>query len=184
MGTAEDALKRLHAEFVSNKKVVELREREAAAMRGGDYVKACSIKSTIDRLWEEVKQNYAQSVEEDVRQMSFGEAGVPEGDMLEINELLVTMFMSIDIIDSAIRDINNVLHRTDKGLAFEMFEDFMAISNSISEKTDFFDKHTSYNKDLFWADKCDDMYNLIRNKAKSIIRKRADDGWGRNFQVR
>lgn len=35
---------------------------------------------------------------------------------------------------------------------------------------------------MFWGDKCDDMYSMMHNKAKAIIRKRKEDkNWNRDF---
>ena len=35
--------------------------------------------------------------------------------------------------------------------------------------------------DLTWGERCDDMYEMIQNKAKSIIRKqRESKDWGKN----
>ena len=42
--------------------------------------------------------------------------------------------------------------------------------------------NSEYLKDNAWGDKCDDMYEMMRNKAKSIIRKRKSDKWGKNFE--
>ena len=49
------------------------------------------------------------------------------------------------------------------------------------EKLKFLKENSGYMNDLFWADKCDDMYDMIMNKSASIIRKRTkDSSWGKN----
>jgi hypothetical protein len=38
-------------------------------------------------------------------------------------------------------------------------------------------------KDLVWAEKCDNMYELMQSKAASIIRKRRESkNWGKNME--
>ena len=37
-------------------------------------------------------------------------------------------------------------------------------------------------KDLFWAYKTDDMYEMIKNKARAIRRRRKDKDWGKNTE--
>lgn len=173
----------LRKRFEEREDIIGLRIKERGSFQSGNYLLSANLSCKIKSLWEEYFAEYLKNVEKDVRQMTFEKAGVPESDMPLINELLVTMFMAAEIIDGAVVDLNDVLHRTDRELSFEMYDDFRGFSKSIKEKLDFFNKNTSYNKDLFWIDKCEDMYALIRNKARSIIRKRSSDGWGRNFEV-
>ena len=183
MKRQNDLEEALRKEFYSNPKIKALNDRERRCMRMMDYIGAAKIRSNIKMMWEDVKKEYANSMGGEIKQMSFSEADVPDKDMPLINELLVTIFMASDIIDSAIIDIDDILHKTDKELSFGMFDDYGKLAKNIRDKLDFFNMNTSYNKDLFWAEKSDDMYRLIRNKARAIMRKRQEKGWGDNFVI-
>ena len=79
-------------------------------------------------------------------------------------------------------DFNDVLKRVDDTLVMEQFDDIRNLSKSAKEKLRFLSKNSKLMKDLAWAYKCDDMYDMMKNKAKSILRKRASKDWGKNME--
>jgi hypothetical protein len=61
-----------------------------------------------------------------------------------------------------------------------MFNDLSRLAKMAKEKLQFLQDNSGYAKDVVWADKCDNMYELLRNKARSIIRRRKNDpNWGK-----
>ena len=90
--------------------------------------------------------------------------------------------MAIDIAESCLIDINDVLHRTDKTLNYEMHDDLKELSELIQAKMKYWSENSQYLNDNEWGVRVDNMYQMMKNKAKSIISKRKSDSWGKNFE--
>ena len=106
---------------------------------------------------------------------------VPLSDKEEMMEKLTVVFMACDIIESAVVDINDILHRTKPDVNITAFNDIRQLSEMVSEKLRYLEKFGDITKDDIWADKCDNMYEMMTSKAKSIINKRKNSkDWGKN----
>lgn len=140
------------------------------------------LGKTIENLYEKVIDNYIEETIKESDSFSLEEAGIPVNDIKKVNEYALTMFMACDIIQSCIIDINDLLHKTDKDLYYEQFDDIKQISEIVKSKLDFLQKNSTYMNNVFWGDKCDDMYSMILNKARAIIRKHNyDKSWNIEF---
>lgn len=96
-------------------------------------------------------------------------------------KLLLVCFMCADIIKSSIQDMDSILYRHDKTLKMEMFNDIRQLMEMSEAKLQYLQKNSGYLRDLVWGEKCDNMYEVIKSKAASIMRKRKNDpNWGDN----
>ena len=95
--------------------------------------------------------------------------------------LLLVCFMCADIIETSVMDMDDILHRYDKSMYIEMFNDIRDVMSLSKDKLRYLQENTGYMRDLVWADKCDNMYGLMKSKARSIMRKRKEDpNYGKN----
>jgi hypothetical protein len=79
--------------------------------------------------------------------------------------------------------MDDILHRYDNNMYMEMFDDIKQVMSMSKEKLKYLQENSGYLKDLVWGEKCDNMYLLMRNKAKSIMNKRKNDpNWGKNTE--
>ena len=166
--------------FDRDQKVMEMRTHQNLLMRSGKYREALKVGYQIDFLFTKVVQAYITEANTECEQITLDKAGLPQEDAEQLNECVVTIFMCCDIIETAIMDANDILHKTDKGLHFEMFNELTRLSRFVKEKMQYMRDNSAYAADVAWADKCDNMYQLLRNKARSVIRKRkTDPNWGK-----
>lgn len=87
------------------------------------------------------------------------------------------------MIESAVIDMDDILHKYDKNLHMEMFNDIRQVMNMSKEKLKYLQENSGYMKDLVWGEKCDNMYEMIQNKASAIMRKRkTDPNYGKNTE--
>ena len=63
-----------------------------------------------------------------------------------------------------------------------MHDDLKELSEMIQAKMKYWGENSQYLNDNEWGARVDDMYQMMKNKAKSIIRKRKSDSWGKNFE--
>lgn len=177
-----DMLRQIRNQFESDVQIRQLRIKQNLLQRTGNFAKAMELGKTIESLYEKVIDSYIEEAIKESDKFSLEEAGIPVNDIKKVNEYAVTMFMACDIIQSCIIDINDLLHKTDKDLHYEQFDDIKQISEMVKSKLDFLQNNSTYMNNVFWGDKCDDMYSMMLNKAKAIIRKRNyDKSWNVEF---
>lgn len=158
--------------FDRDPKVVQMRIHQNNLQRNGNFHAAMEVAEQIDYLFTRVVQVYMEEAEKECSSIHLNDTGIPEQDIDRLLECVVTLFMACDVIETAIMDANDIIHRTDKGLHFEMFNDISRLSKMAKDKLRFMQENSGYGKDIVWADKCDNMYEMMRSKARSIIRKR------------
>ena len=177
----KDLLDKIRLGFDTNRDVVLLRTAQQEAERVGNFQKALYIAQQIDNLWTICLDNYMRKTEEQGKQISLKASGLPEKDRDELFGLVMVLFMCCDIIESATLDMNDLLRRTDKVASITTFEDLRQVLSLAKEKLKYLQETGDYMKDLVWADGCDNMYDMMRSKAASIIRKRRESkNWGEN----
>ena len=179
----KNLLDKIRFGFDANKDVVLLRTAQQEAQRVGNYQKALYIAQQIDNLWTICLNNYMKKIESEGRQISLSAAGLPDKDREEILNRVMVLFICCDIIESATIDMNDALRRTDKTASITTFDDLRQTLSLAKEKLKYLQDKGDYMKDLVWADNCDNMYEMMINKAASIIRKRRESkDWGKNTE--
>ena len=178
-----DLLDKIRLGFDTNKDVMLLRTAQQNAQREGNFQKALYVAQQIDSLWVICLDNYMRKMEAQGKQISLKASDLPEKDKDELLNRVMVLFMCCDIIESATMDMNDILKRTHKDVSITTFEDLRQTLSLAQEKLKYLQNTGDYMKDLVWAEKCDNMYLLMRNKAKSIINKRRNDpNWGKNME--
>ena len=169
--------------FEADKNVRLLRTAQQNAQRTGDYQKALNIAQDIDNLWTICLDNYMAEAERQVSKVSIDSSELPAGDRDEMMEKLMVLFMCSDIIESAVIDMNDILHRSRPGTDITTFSDLQQTLNLAKQKLKYLQETGDYMKDLVWADTCDNMYDMMQSKARSIVRKRKQSkNWGENMK--
>lgn len=178
-----ELLSQIKVKFENDPRVCELRIKQRVLLDGGHYKEALSLAREIDDLYCTVVRNYMSEAEDSVRQVEVAEVGMTDEDKELVDTLGMTLFMASDIISSVIFDIDHTLHKYDKELHFEMFNDIRQLSDMVRAKLKYFSKSSNYMDDMTWGDSCDKMYSMMLSKAKSIRRKEKDNPrWGKNIE--
>lgn len=170
--------------FDNDARVQNLRIRQNLCLRNGQLQAAMQIAEEIEVLYAEVVRIYLE--EADKKQVSFDTdtMNLPQADKDRMLELLMVLFMCCDIIECSVVDVNDVLHRTKKDLKITTFDDINNSMKMAEEKLKYLSKNSEYMNDNAWSDHCNNMYKLMQNKAKSIIRKYKENNgtWGNNHK--
>ena len=167
----DDLLGMIRNRFEADPSVVKLRLHQKDLQARGKYMEALDIAKQIESIFNDVVFRYMKETEKSISKVDVGKMDIPAEDKERVQTLGVVMFMACDIIDFAVMDVDDILHKYDKELCFEMFNDIREISSLAKEKLKFFQENSGYMKELAWADKCDDIYAMIQNKARSIVKK-------------
>lgn len=177
-----DMMAQIRKKFEEESKVQGLRTQQYLFQQKKDYKAALAIGKVIEVLFGTVVQAYLDEVNAQCEEIDFKDLAIPVKDKEEISILNVTLFMAIDIAESCLLDINDALHRTDKTLNYEIHDDLKELAAMVKDKMKYWGDNSEYLKDNAWGDKCDDMYQMMRNKAKALIRKRKSGQWGKNTE--
>ena len=178
----DSLLNEMKRQFEDDARIRQMRVNQQIEVRNGHLAQALQIGKTIDTLFKRVVASYLEEADEEAKRMDLNEVNISAEDKDEIETLVIAMFMACDILDSLILDANDILHKTDKTIQLEMFDDLKNITKLVKEKINYLNKNSKYMKDLFWAYKTDDMYEMIKNKARAIRRRRKDKDWGKNTE--
>lgn len=170
----EEMMKNIRLAFDRDPQVATMRVQQDLMKRKGNFAGALEMGKQIEALFTKVVQAYLELTEQEADRIQLSKTGIPDDDIESINELVVTIFMCCDIIDSCIIDANSIIHRTDKDLSITMFDGLNQLSKMVKDKMKFLQQNSGFAKELIWADKCDNMYEMMRNKARSVIRKRKE----------
>ena len=176
-------MRKIREQFEAEPKVREMRVQQQIFMRTGKYKTALALAQDLEALFNKVVYEYIEENKQQVEQVDIATLDMPTDDKEELMKLLLVCFMCSDIIKSSIQDMDTILHRYDKTMHMEMFNDIRQVMEMSEQKLQYLQDNSGYLKDLIWGEKCDDMYSLMCNKAKSIMNKRKNDpNWGKNTE--
>ena len=170
--------------FDNDARVQNLRIRQNLCLRNGQLQAAMQIAEEIEALYAEVVRIYLEEADKKQESFDTDTMNLPQADKDRMLELLMILFMCCDIIECSVVDVNDVLHRTKKDLKITTFDDINNSMKMAEEKLKYLSKNSEYMNDNAWSDHCNNMYKLMQNKAKSIIRKYKENNgtWGNNHK--
>lgn len=168
-----EILAQIQQAFDANADVIELRVRQRMQQQKGQFQAALNTAQQIERLFEKVVREYMRLSEEESK-VELNNIPMSEADRVEMQTIGVVLFMACDLIETAILDANDLLHRYDKTLQYDMFNDINQLKKMVKSKLAFFKKNSGYMESASWGDTCDNMYEMLTNKARSLVRKRKE----------
>lgn len=171
----QELLNAIKSSFDADPKIRELRIKQEMYVRQHQFKMAFAIGAEINNLFAKVVRTYLEDTENEYQIIDLKVADLPENDRSELMEIVITLFLAADIIDTASREFNNILHRTDDTMDMVQFNDISKLAKEAKGKIEWFSSHTSYMKDLSFGDRSDNMYTMLRNKARSFLRKTKRD---------
>ena len=177
----QELMSKIRESFEAEPKVRELRVQQQMLMRTGKYDAALALAKQIDVLFNRVVFEYLENARNEVEQVDIATLDMPIVDKEDLIRHLLVCFMCADIIKSSIQDMDTILHRYDKTMYMEMFNDMRQVMDMAEQKLSYLQQNSGYLKDLVWGEKCDNMYDMMLSKAGSIMRKmKSDPNYGKN----
>ena len=173
-------LSRIREQFYATPKVRQMEVTRQMYIRNGNLTAALAMAHDIESLYNKCVFEYMEENRQKVEQVELASADIPVGDKEELMRRMLVCFMCADMIESSVIKMNDILHKYDKDMCIEMFDDIRSMMKMSEEKLKYLQENSGYMKDLVWADNCDNMYEMMLNKAGAIMRKRKnDENWGK-----
>lgn len=175
---------KLRIAFCNDPSIKQLDQLATQLQHSGDFIEALHIKKEIEARWEYVKQTHLKSYDKTVQEtVKLSELGLPEDKLQSLVENMITIFMACDIIETAHMNANEILKSHDKNASLDNFKDLTSFIDRVKNHLRFLQSETGYMGDFAWGDGCDKQYEMIKNKARSIMKKKDDiTRWGQNLK--
>lgn len=167
----KEVLARIREEFEANEEVHDMRVQQQMYVMQGRLSEALGLAKKLEMLYTRCVAQYMRETEEELEHIDLKDVGLSDADMESVMRLVLVCFMCSDIIETSVMDMNDILHRYDKDLNIELFNDIRQLMSMSKAKLKYLQENGDYMKGLAWADKCDDMFEMMKNKAKAIMRK-------------
>ena len=178
-----ELLSKIRERFYATPKVRQMETMRQLFIRNGDYGMALSVAKDLESFFVKAACEYIEENRRQVEKIDVSTMDIPQEDKDELMRLLLVCFMCADMIKSSVQDMDSILHKYDKDLYVEMFNDIGQVMEMAEEKLHYLQENSGYLKDLIWGERCDDMYEVVKSKAASIMRKRKNDpNWGKNTE--
>ena len=179
----QELLSRIREQFYATPKIRQMEVTRQMYLRNANFKSALALARDIEALYNKCVYEYMKENGEQVEKIDIATMEMPEKDKEDIMRHFLACFMCADIIKSSIQDMDTLLHKYDKDLRMELFNDIRQVMEMCEQKLSYLQQNSDFLKDLIWGEKCDDMYEMILSKAGAIMRKRKKgDGWGKNTE--
>ena len=179
----QELLSKIREQFYATPKVRQMEVTRQMYIRSGNLTAALALAQDIDALYNKCVYEYIKENDEQVEQIDIATMEMPLEDKENLMKHLLACFMCADIIKSSIQDMDSLLHKYDKTMHMEMFNDIKQVMEMSEQKLQYLQHNSDYLKDLVWGEKCDDMYEMVLSKAGAIMRKRKNDpNYGKNTE--
>ena len=179
----QELLSKIREQFYATPKIRQMEVTRQMYMRNGNLKSALAIAQDMEALYSRCVYEYIEENKAQVEQVDIAVAEIPIEDKENLMKHLLACFMCADIIKSSIQDMNSILHKYDKNMYMELFNDIKQVMEMSEQKLQYLQHNSGYLKDLVWGEKCDDMYEMVLSKAGAIMRKRKNDpNYGKNTE--
>lgn len=171
---------KLRRAFEANAKVIALKQKADALSNQGLFAQAMNVNKQIKDLWEVTLKEYISSYTKAQESLTLASCGLDKFQQDRVNNILLSLFMCCDIIDTGIKDINSILFKKDGSLHFEEFSGVNDLAKEVKRKIEFLYQETTYFKNSKMAEATDNMYQMLLNKAKKLIREEEERSTPKN----
>lgn len=174
----------LYKAFCDNDDIKQLEKLYNQYYRNNLFIQALEVRKSIDKQWEYVKETYLSKYRDTINNtVKLSQLGLPEDKLQKLVENIITIFMACDIIETAYINANEILKSHDENTSMDNFNDLKYLIDKVKTHLKFLQSETGYMGDFIWGDSCDRLYEMIRNKARAIIKKKDNiKTWGKSLK--
>lgn len=164
--------------FESDPRVRLERVKAQELCNRGNLAEALMINKKMEDLFCQVALSYMEEAEKDTERIELNLANLPPEDVHCVLVNIMTVFIVADIMDQAVFSANQCLRKNDKELSLEMFDELNQTAKLAQNKMAYLCKTTNYLEHGDWDNIVDNLYKMVSNKAKSIMRNAEKHGKG------
>ena len=167
----EDVVARMRSAIREDKQMVALRDKHSAYLRNRQYAKAVELKRKMNGIEERVIREYLENYEGETESMASLMVEMSMEDRYIINTCTNAIILICDMIETFTMDFNEVLKKYHPDYRLEMYDKIMQVGKEAKAHVKFMSECTDNIYQCSFADSADDVTELVRNKAQSLIRR-------------
>lgn len=171
------------AAFAADPLVRKMEDKFNKYRQRGQYIQAMQMRAKIEDVKARVFDKFVARLDRTAERVNLYDTKMTPAQRETMNTLCVTLFMACDIIDSAVVDMKETIKAVDVTMEFIMFDDIKQVIEQARAKIQLMNSASDVAQNVIWGDTADNMYEMMQNKARSVIRKRDAAGkhWGDEF---
>lgn len=171
------------AAFAADPLVRKMEDEFNKYRQRGQYIQAMQMRAKIEDVKARVFDKFVARLDRTAERVNLYDTKMTPAQRETMNTLCVTLFMACDIIDSAVVDMKETIKAVDATMEFILFDDIKQVIEQARAKIQFMNSASDVAQNVIWGDTADNMYEMMQNKARSVIRKRDAAGkhWGDEF---
>ena len=154
-----------------DRQMIALENKRASLLRARKYVQALDLKKRMDEIEDRVIKDYLSSYVGEAESMANLMIEMTREDRDIINVCTNAIILICDMIETFTMDFNEVLHKYHPDYRLEMYDKIMQVGQEAKSHVKFMSECTDNFYQCSFADSADDVTNLVRNKARSLIRR-------------
>ncbi len=167
----KELLDEIRVRFESDPRIRDMRVQQVFAQREGRIADALQLGKQLDYLYTSVVSAYIAEIEKQGEDIAINDLPMSDEDKETMTVMTVSLFMLADMMETVIMDENDLLHKYNKNLNMEMFDDFRELTKMVKGKMKYLSTNTDLLQDSVWSDQTDNFYGLLQNKARAILRR-------------
>lgn len=163
-----DLLAKIDEQFYHHPRIRQMRIEQQVLQNKGMLMQALDIGKEVEELHTRAIYAYMQMAEDEATNLHLEDVDLNKEDEEFLRTAEIALFMACDIINCCLIDMNDTLHRKDKTLNYEAFNDMKSIIELVKAKLNYLRKKSSYLQNEKWGDLCDNAYKMLMSKAKRM----------------
>lgn len=167
----EDVVEKMRQAIQEDPQMIALKDKHLAYIRSRQYAKAIDLKHKMKRIEDRVIREYLENYEGEAESMASLMVEMSPEDRDIINTCTNAIILICDMIETFTMDFNEVLKKYHPDYRLEMYDKIMQVGKEAKAHVKFMSECTGNLYQCSFADSADDVTELVRNKARSIIRK-------------
>ena len=166
-----DLLAKIDEQFNQHPSVRQMRIQQNELMRKRMFQAAMRIGEKIEILHTRTIDEYLKAAENEASDTTLQSIGMSREDEEYMRTAEFALFMACDVINCCLIDMNDTLHRYDKTINYERFNDMRQLIDMVKAKLNYLRQNSSYLQNEKWGDLCDNAYKMLMSKAKRMIQE-------------
>lgn len=158
--------------FWKNKEARDILHRIDYYQKTNKYIQQFQERQKLDAIRKESFKLFMKEYKQKSRSVNLNDVKMTDGQREKINALYIAIYMACDIIESCVIDINDSLKRVGETLSMHQFDELKSLTVKVREKMDYFSRTEDFTGTDSWGDLCDEMYEMIQEKAVSLMKKK------------
>jgi|GEM_PF-3044224 hypothetical protein len=163
-----DLLAKIDEQFYHHPRIRQMRIEQQVLQNKGMLMQALDIGKEVEELHTRAIYAYMQMAEDEATNLHLEDVDLDKEDEEFLRTAEIALFMACDIINCCLIDMNDTLHRKDKTLNYEAFNDMKSIIELVKAKLNYLRGNSTYLQNEKWGDLCDNAYKMLMSKAKRM----------------